>query len=178
MKKFFLLFAVLGLFTFTANAQKPACSMAKKATCSKSAKMAKGGDMNSGAALLAAQDDSIESRVCATSGNVSYVQKNTCAVSGTVSYTAVKYCDKSKAFVNVSPSDMKGEAAPAALKTGAAAPSCTKSKAACTKSAKAAKVSKKTTAVSKKACTKKNAACCKKGATAKTASAKLVKMEE
>lgn len=183
MKKFFLLFAVLGLFTFTANAQKPACSMAKKATCTKSAKMAQGAEMNDAVAVLAAQDDSIERRQCAKSGAVSYVKKNTCAVSGTVSYAEVKYCEKSKAFVNVSPSDMKGEAAPAALQT--AKPSCSKSKAACskskascTKSAKAAKVSKKVSAVSKKSCTKKDAACCKKGAKANATNAKLVKMEE
>ena len=61
MKKFFLLFAVMGLFTLTANAQKKSCSMAKKASCSKSASATASVDANNPAAVLAAQDDSIES---------------------------------------------------------------------------------------------------------------------
>ena len=175
MKKFFLLFAVLGLFTFSANAQKKSCSMAKKATCSmsKTAKV----DANNPAAVLAAQSDDIEARVCAQSGTVSYVKKSVCAHSGNVSFTNVEYSAEAKKFVNVSPSDMK--AAPAAVKTSKA-PSCSKSKKACTKpcskttAVKATKVSKVTTA--KKACTKKSAACCAKDK--KAVSTKLVKNEK
>jgi len=175
MKKFFLLFAVLGLFTFSANAQKKACSMTKKAC---SMKKAASVDANSPAAVLAAQSDNIETRVCSKSGSVSYVQKNVCATSGNVSFTDVKYCSTAKKFVNVSPSDMETEGAVKAVKTTTTKKAaCTKSKAACTKSAavKATKVSKVTAA--KKACTKKDAACCTKGKN-KAVSAKLVKSEE
>jgi len=183
MKKFFLLFAVMGLFTFTATAQKKACSMAKKATCTKSSKTVSV-DANNPAAVLAAQDDSIEERVCAKSGSVSYVQKNVCAKSGNVSFTNVEYNATTKKFVNVSPSDMEAEAAPKATKTSAK-PACSKSKASCTKSAvKATKVSKVTTAkkACAKTCSKKTAACASKGkskvVSTTSANAKLVKNEE
>ncbi|GEM_PF-316350 len=177
MKKFFLLFAVMGLFTFTATAQKKACSMAKKATCTKSKMVSV--DANNPAAVLAAQHDNIEERVCAKTGEVCYVQKNVCSKSGNVSFTNVKYCSTAKKFVNVSPSDMEAEAAPRATKTSAKK-ACSKSKASCTKSAvKATKVSKVTTAkkACAKTCSKKTAACSAKGKT-KAVSAKLVKNEE
>jgi len=118
----------MGLFTFTATAQKKACSMATKASCTKSKTASV--DANSPAAVLAAQNDNIEERVCAKTGEVCYVQKNVCASSGNVSFTNVKYCSTSKKFVNVSPSDMEAEAAPKATKTSAK-PACSKSKKAC-----------------------------------------------
>ena len=121
MKKFFLLFAVLGLFTFSANAQKKACSMANKASCTKSKTASVAA--NNPAAILAAQDDSIEERVCSKSGAVSYVKKNVCAHSGNVSFTDVEYSAETKKFINVSPSDMDVKAAPNAVKASAA-PSC------------------------------------------------------
>ncbi len=192
MKKFFLLFAVLGLFTFSANAQKKACSMANKASCAKTCTKSKTASVaaNTPAAILAAQDDSIEKRVCSKSGAVSYVKKNVCSHSGNVSFTDVEYSTETKKFINVSPSDMEVKAAPNAVKTSAA-PSCSKSKkascsskASCTKgkttavktsAVKATKVSKVTTA--KKACSKKSAACCAKGGK-KAVSAKLVNNEK
>lgn len=191
MKKFFLLFAVLGLFTFSANAQKKACSMATKASCTKS-KTASVAATDNPAAILASQDDSIEERVCSKSGAVSYVKKNVCAHSGNVSFTDVEYSAETKKFINVSPSDMEAKAAPNAVKTSAA-PSCSKSKAKCSSKAsctkakttsvkvsapnavKATKVSKVTTA-KKAACTKKSAACCAKDK--KAVNAKLVSNEE
>ena len=120
-------------------------------------------------------DASVEKRVCAKSGKVSFVKKNVCSASGKVSYNDVEFCSKSNAFVNVSPS------------TGKAA-SCTKGKAACTKKASgsAMKVSSvEGEASPKKAACSKSAkagkACCAgkkaKGASASAAQpAKAVKV--
>jgi hypothetical protein len=136
MKKFFFLFAFLGVFALTAEAQKKACCAAKgasadKVSCSSSAMV--------DAEKAAAADASIVKQVSNT-GEVSYTRKETCPVTGKVSYSAVEYCTKSAKFINVSPSEKA---------------------ASCTKAASATKVS----ATQKKACCAQgaNKACCKPG---------------
>ncbi len=172
MKKFFLLFALMGLVSVGVNAQT--CTKSKTA-CTKSAKTVKA-DKASNAYLVAASaaakhDESVEERVCAKSGSVSFVRKSVCSTSGKVSYQDVEYCTKSKKFVNMSPSEGKKA-------------SCTKSAKSCTKEAKGAsatKVSNKTASANKKSCSSKKTACCaKKKATGTTsaANAKLVKNEK
>jgi len=156
MKKFVLLFALLGVVSFSVNAQS--CSHAAKAKAG-TAKVAEDGAASAEvAAKMAALDENVEQRVCSTSGSVSYVRKNVCAASGKVSYSKVEYCTKSNKFVNVSPSaagagettaknvvNMTGSTkAKAGCSKSAAAKAgcCSKSaaKASCSKSAKSAKV--------------------------------------
>ena len=160
MKKFFFLFAMLGLFAFTADAQ---CSKAKgtsnAACCAK----------NKAAAAKAAKlDDSIVRQV-SNDGEVTYTRKNVAAESGKVSFTNVEYCSKSGKFVNVSPADKKA----ACTKNGRASKVSSTSKKACSKGGK-------------KACCAKGAkkASCHKGEKASTetsqagdAKVKLVKGE-
>ncbi|MCB0518397.1 MAG: hypothetical protein H6577_02665 [Lewinellaceae bacterium] len=136
MKKFFFLFAFIGLFAFAANAQKKACCAAKgasteKVSCTTSAD----------AERAASSDASIVKQVSNT-GDVSYTRKNVCPVTGKVSYEAVEYCTKSGKFVNVSPSD----------------------KAACTKSASATKVSSSEKKACCDKGAEGGKACCKKDA--------------
>lgn len=169
MKKLFFVFAFLGcLGLVNVNAQgtcpyskkasettdvskKKACSKTAKATCSKTA-----------AAKLASMDDSIEQKVCAKSGNVSYYQTSTCAKSGKVSTNEVKYCSDSQKFVNVAPGSK------AMGVSGSNKPACSKAaKASCSKSAGAKSVSLD----GKKSC----AATCAKTA---AAAAKLASMDD
>lgn len=166
MKKFFLLFALLGFVSVsTVSAQKKTCTAAKavkgEKVCTKTA-----------AAKLASLEADIEKRVCEKSGSVSYVRKSVCSASGKVSFQDVEFCSKSSKFVNVSPSK------------GGTKASCTKP---CTKgSAKASamKVSQNETAVKGKACCagKSKASCAAKkvdnAEKANAAKAKLVKGEE
>ena len=136
MKKFFFLFAFIGLFAFAANAQKKACCAAKGASTEKvSCTSAAAAD----AEKAAEADASIVKQVSNT-GEASYTRKSVCPTSGKVSYEAVEYCTKSGKFVNVSPSEKA---------------------ASCTKSASATKVS----STEKKACCagdKAGKACCTK----------------
>ncbi len=165
MKKFFVLFAFIGLVSFAADAQEKVCTKSAKAKVEQESATA--------AAKLAAMDASIEQKVCAKSGTVSYVKKNTCQKSGKVSFTNVVYSPETAKFVNVSPVKMEKKAA--CSKKAA----CTKSKAACTKS-KAVKTSATKKAACSKTCTKK-AACSKSAKTTavtKKTSAKLVKGQE
>lgn len=117
MKKLFVLFAFLGLVSFSANAQK--CN---PAACKKGTKMTSvdAKETNEAAVKLASLDESIETRTCATSGKVSFVRKDVCAASGKVSYTDVEYCTKSAKFVNVSPSAKASCTKKAAASCGAA----------------------------------------------------------
>ena len=93
MKKLFMLFAVLSFVGLsTVNAQ----------TCTKSASASKS-CCAATVAKAASMDDSIEKRVCETSGKVSYVRKEVCSTSGKTSYTNVEYNADTKKFVNVSP---------------------------------------------------------------------------
>lgn len=152
MKQFLLLFAFIACGTIAAQAQ---CGHAAKT--SSAAVETAAVDNNVVLAALEA-DDSVEKRVCAKSGTVSYARKSVCATSGKVSYSDVEYCTKSAKFVNVSPS----EKAACAKKCSKGKAMSTSSKAACSK-----------TAGSKKACAKdaKSGACCKSKAGAKASSA-------
>ena len=67
--------------------------------------------------LLAEEDENISRRECAISGKVAYFRKSECAATGKVSMDEVKYCTKSEAFVNASPSEMAAEATPKVIKT-------------------------------------------------------------
>ena len=161
MKKIFFLFVCLGLFAFSANAQKKAC-------CASKAKGASTTEVSCSAAAAAAAetaastDESIV-RLVSNDGEVTYSRKEVCPVTGTVSQVAVEYCTKNNKFVNVSPSEEK---------------------ASCTKKASATKVS----STEKKACCagdKAGKACCSKpGEKASTekaatgAKVKFVKAEE
>jgi len=133
MKRFLLLFAVVCFAGLgTANAQ---CTKAKKAACAKKSVQATSNDAETFAMKAALEDETVERKVCAKSGNVSYHKSSTCAKSGAVSVNQVQWCTKSSKFVNVSPSE--GAAKPACTK---GAKKCTKAeKAACAKSAKAGK---------------------------------------
>jgi hypothetical protein len=133
MKKFFFLFALLGLFAFTADAQK--CSKATAASkeggcCAKT---------EAAAAKAAKMDDAIVRQV-SDDGTVKYTRKEVCSKSGKVSYTDVEYCTKSSKFVNVSPSEKK---AACTKKTSATKVSSTSKKACCAKGGKKASCSKK-----------------------------------
>lgn len=132
MKKlFFLLILALGLFSVEATAQS--CH-GKKAKAEKTAAASA-----EAAAVLASLDPNIQTRTCAVSGTVSYVEKTTCPVSGTVSFVSLEYDAENQAFRRVE--QVSGESAPdRAAEPGAEAPakkSCTKSKAECKKKAKA-----------------------------------------
>ncbi len=161
MKKFFFLFAFIGLFAFAANAQKKACCAAKGASAEKiSCTSSAAAD-----AEKAAESDASIVKQVSNTGEASFVRKSVCPTSGKVSYEAVEYCTKSGKFVNVSPSEKA---------------------ASCTKSASATKVSSN----EKKACCaggeKAGKACCKKDgekasststSTSSDAKVKLVKGE-
>lgn len=96
MKKLFLLFAFVGAVALC-NVQAQQChtSMANTgnhACCAKTA-----------AAKAAALDNTIEQRVNAETGDVSYVRKVSYAGTDKVTYTDVEYCTKAGKFINVSP---------------------------------------------------------------------------
>ena len=92
---------------------------AKSSCCAKTA---------AAAAKAASLDETIESRTCATSGKVSYVQKAVCPMTGAAKYTEVEYSAAQGKFVSV-----KAEAE-------AKKPACTKGdKKACTKGKAATK---------------------------------------
>ena len=152
MKKLFFLFALMGLFAFTASAQdKPHCT--KKASsakvCTKKASSKACAGTAAAMEKAAAADKNIVRQV-ADNGEVKYVRKSVCPMSGKVSYEPVEYCSKAGKFINVSPGE-KG--------------------ASCTKKAGATKVSSST---SEKACCAKGKkagkACCAKGAKSAKAS--------
>lgn len=140
MKKLFFLFAFVGLFGISSvDAQ---CSHSKKAT--KTAALENNADALA-AAKFAANDDTIESRTCATSGTVSYYKK-TVGEGGDVSYAPVTFDMDTKSFVMAA-------AAPAAAK------GCSKAAKGCSKAEKAA-----CSKTEKKCCSKKGAkaSCSKK----------------
>lgn len=147
-----MLFAFFGLVSLGSVSAQSCSKSAKTAgkSCAKSC-----AKTTAAAAKLASMDESIEERVCAKSGSVSYARKAVCAKSGKVSYEDVKYCSDSKKFVNVSPSATK-EAKAVQMSTTAKKKSCAKS---CAKSCSKGKSVKATT-------------------TTKVGEAKLVKQEE
>ena len=98
MKKLFLFVAFFGFIAFSANAQKAACCSKKTAaSCSKTAAAD-----SEAAAKFASLDESIETKVCSTSGKVSYV-KNSVSDSGKTVSTPVEFDASTQKFVNVSP---------------------------------------------------------------------------
>lgn len=135
MRKFLLLIAV---FSFAAlgsvDAQscaksKKSCAKscaAKKAAMSKKSTSADAVDVDAVAAKFASENESIERRVCAKSGKVSYFETSVCAKSGNTSVSEVAWDADNAKFVNMSPSD-----------NAPAKKSCSKSKASCAKGAKA-----------------------------------------
>lgn len=100
MKKLFLFLAFFGCIAFSANAQKAACCASKSGAkvCSKTAAAD-----SEAAAKLASLDESIETKVCSTSGKVSYVKNYVCSESGKMTSTPVEYDASTQKFVNVSP---------------------------------------------------------------------------
>lgn len=101
MKKLFLLFAFFGMVTFVANAQT--CPKSKAAAAATKVEHKACAKTAEAAAKAAAMDETIESKVCSKSGNVSYYKNSVCTKSGKVSSEAVKFCTTSNKFVNVSP---------------------------------------------------------------------------
>lgn len=130
MKKLFMLFAFVGLFS-VASVEAQSCSKSK-AECT------------AAAAQAASLDASIEKRTCEKSGKVSFVRKSVCETSGKTSYTNVEYNADTKKFVNVSPTHTSGKAAQSSCSAKAKA---TSGKSGCCAKGKA--TSKKTTAVKK-----------------------------
>jgi len=102
MKKLLFLFAFVGCLGLV-NVNAQSCPYSKKAATTTGVEKKVCAKTAAAAAKLASMDDSIESKTCATSGNVSYFQKSTCAKSGKVSMNEVKYCSTAKKFVNASP---------------------------------------------------------------------------
>ncbi len=99
MKKLFLFLAFFGCIAFSANAQKACCASKTGAkVCSKTA--AANAET---AAKFASLDESIESKVCSTSGSVSYVKNYVCSESGKMTSTPVEFDASTQKFVNVSP---------------------------------------------------------------------------
>jgi hypothetical protein len=131
MKKlilFLAFFAATGL-TMQAQTAKKSCAQ----TCSK-AKTAKTTAVKASleeATLAASTDENIEKRVCAESGAVSFAKKSVCSVSGKVSFDEVQYDSATKAFVNVSPSEMHDSET--AVKASMEAKPSVKAKACCSK---------------------------------------------
>ena len=121
MKKIFVLFTFMSFVSFAVNAQT--CSHAKKSSTSTSVETT--ADYAKTVAAAAEMDESIEQKVCAKSGNVSYERKNVCSTSGTVSYSAVQYDATAAKFVNVSPSDMEASEKKASC-AAACAKTCSK----------------------------------------------------
>ena len=102
MKKFFFLFAFIGLFAFAANAQSKSCCAGKKGAGAKVSCTAASAE----AAAKAANSDASIVKQVSDKGEVSYTRKDV-ADNGDVKYIPVEYCTKEGKFVNVSPSGVK-----------------------------------------------------------------------
>ena len=159
MRRFLLLFAVVSFAALgTANAQ---CSKAKKAACAKKSAAAQTSDVETIAMKVALEDESIERKVCANSGKVSYFQTSKCAKSGSVSVNEVQYCTKSAKFINMAPgatagkSCSKAEKAACAKKGKACCAGAAKAGCCAKKGAEGAKAIKASNTSAKKACSKK-----------------------
>jgi hypothetical protein len=109
MKKITLFFTVLlGLGLTSLQAQS--CSKSASACSKKSASVATAGHCSGSAdaaAKLASLDETIESRTCEKSGNVSYVRRETDVKTGQVVFTSLEYNSDLGKFVNQSPSNSK-----------------------------------------------------------------------
>jgi hypothetical protein len=127
MKKVFFLFAFFGLLAFSANAQSHKGCAGKATTSSEKAAC-----YSTAATKAASLDQSVEQRVDAKTGEVTFVRKSVCSTSGKVSYAQVEYCNKSNKFVNVSPAAQSVAAKPhCSAKSSATAVSATGEKAGC-----------------------------------------------
>ena len=138
MKKLFLFLAFFGCIAFSANAQKACCASKSGAkVCSKTA-----ATNAKTAAKFASLDESIQSKVCSTSGTVSYVKNYVCSESGKMTSTPVEFDASTQKFVNVSPQNAEqgvgGQNADAEVKT--------------VKAVKAVKTAKTVKTTAKKAC--------------------------
>ena len=96
MKKFLLLFALVGFASFAVQAQTCCSKSAKGATSEASCS-------SSAAAKAASLDDSIEKRVDNNTGKVTYVRRSVDASTGQATYIPVEYSAETKQFVNESP---------------------------------------------------------------------------
>lgn len=115
MKKLFFVFALLGMFSYAASAQKCCDKKAGKACASKTAAASTSdADMKVMASLLS-KDASIEKRTDAA-GVESFVKKEVDAKSGKVTYCPVEYCSKEGKFVCSAP-DGSAEAKACASKS-------------------------------------------------------------
>lgn len=113
MKKLlFLAFMAVG--TLTVQAQTETASSATSIS-------------DDAAAKAASLDQSIDRRVCETSGKVSYYKKEVCEKSGKVSFEQVQYDATAGQFVNVAPSQVAEKAA-CGSKSSASGKSCCSSK--------------------------------------------------
>ncbi|MBK7342935.1 MAG: hypothetical protein IPJ06_07390 [Saprospiraceae bacterium] len=105
MKKLLLLLLLVpAALTIQAQSAKHNCASHSAAATSVSAEVS-----DEAIAQAASLDESIERRVCETSGKVSYYRKDVCQKSGKVSYEAVSYDAANGQFVNASPSDMNAK---------------------------------------------------------------------
>jgi len=130
MKKLFFFAAFLVAASLTSvNAQCASKTAGTKTACCAKTKAA--------TAKAVSADSSIEKRVCADSGKVSYFRNAKCAVSGEMTSKEVKFDEKTATFVNVSPVKASMPAAEGAKKscTAAQKASCAKK---CTAGQKAA----------------------------------------
>lgn len=127
MKKILFLFAFVlsaSLVSAQSTDAKKSCSKTCAKTCaSKKASSAsidgetKVASAESAAELAAANDESIERKVCDVTGSVSYYRKTTCEHSGAVKMTEVEYDETAGSFVNASPKDVMSEGEAKAVKT-------------------------------------------------------------
>ncbi len=116
MKKLLFLCSFLLVAGMT-QAQSKSCSNTCAKTCTKAEKTAALEDVAptqvasalAEAEVAAQADESIEKRVCADSGKVSFFQKNTCEKSGRVSFDEVSYCTESKKFSSVASASLESD---------------------------------------------------------------------
>lgn len=161
MRRFLLLFALIGFVAIGTTEAQKACKYSKKSV------EASATDSEAFAAKAASLDETVERKVCENSGKVSYYQSSTCQKSGATKVSEVQWCTNSNKFVNMSPS---GEA------KKSCAQKCTKGakgKANCSKDASATSVSAKKGCCSSGTC--KKACCAGKGAKADMKEAKAVR---
>lgn len=128
MKKWMMMCAFLGAFAFAASAQACHGDASKAGAAGKPACCAKpGAGVSDAASKAAAADPSIEKRVNAESGAVSYVRK--VSNNGAVSFADVRFDDAVGKFVNLTPEEAAKCAAgqkPACCAGKANAASCSK----------------------------------------------------
>ena len=116
MKKlvlFLVFFAATGLTLQAQSCSKSAKAVSAKEgakVCSKATKTTAVKASLEEAILAAEADASVEQKVCEKSGAVCFVKSSTCETSGKVSLHEVQYDAETKKFVNVSPSEMEGDA--------------------------------------------------------------------